>query len=85
MALSYGKCTAIEYELTFSFSHFINICVPGVIDIRVIKLSPTCDEDIEENLTLFLNSAIAIGCPMNDFSSQDILNANVSSFYSLCG
>lgn len=59
-------------------SKLINVAVPGTVDERAIntkrKLNPW---ERNENHTLCLNSAKAIGCTVVNIGTQDLIEARV--------
>lgn len=57
-------------------SKLVNRAVPGTIDERVLHAQPQSPEDVLENLTLFLNSAKAIGCNIPNTTLEDIITGD---------
>lgn len=60
-----------------SLSKLLNHSIRGTIDERVIKLNPLTEGDMQENHSLFINSAIGVGCPVYNFSSNDLIEGKV--------
>lgn len=58
--------------------------MPGTLDERVLKLQPKNKEDITENHNLFINSAIAIGCPNMGSISKELFSGNVTQIVNSC-
>ncbi len=66
----------------------------GTIDERVLKLKPKSKDgmylwnshslDILENHNVFINSAIAIGCPGMQKMSQELFQGNVNQIVNSC-
>lgn len=62
-----------------SCSKLINIAVPGTIDERAINTKGVLNPwERNENHTLCLNSAKAIGCTVVNIGTQDLVEARVS-------
>ncbi|XP_012830740.1 PREDICTED: fimbrin-1-like [Erythranthe guttata] len=58
----------------------INVAVPGTIDERAINTKPVLNPwERNENHTLCLNSAKAIGCTVVNIGTQDLIEARVSN------
>lgn len=65
--------------LVASCSKLINIAVPGTIDERAINTKGVLNPwERNENHTLCLNSAKAIGCTVVNIGTQDLVEARVS-------
>lgn len=67
-----------------SRSKLINVAVPGTIDERAINTKAVLNPwEKNENHTLCLNSAKAIGCTVVNISAQDLAEAEakVSSYH----
>lgn len=65
--------------LLASCSKLINIAVPGTIDERAINTKGVLNPwERNENHTLCLNSAKAIGCTVVNIGTQDLVEARVS-------
>lgn len=63
-------------------SKLINIAVPGTIDERAINTKPVLNPwERNENHTLCLNSAKAIGCTVVNIGTQDLVEARVSKLF----
>ena len=63
----------------FLCSKLINLAVPGTIDERAINTKKILNPwERNENLTLGLNSAKAIGCTVVNIGTQDIAEGRVS-------
>lgn len=57
----------------------INVAVPGTIDERAINTKKNLNPwERNENHTLFLNSAKAIGCTVVNIGTQDLIEGRVS-------
>jgi hypothetical protein len=66
--------------LIASCSKLINVAVPGTIDERAINTKKVLNPwERNENHTLGLNSAKAIGCTVVNIGTQDLVEARVSS------
>lgn len=66
--------------LICSCSKLINIAVPGTIDERAINTKKVLNPwERNENHTLCLNSAKAIGCTVVNIGTQDLIEGRVSS------
>lgn len=60
-------------------SKLINVAVPGTIDERAINTKRVLNPwERNENHTLCLNSAKAIGCTVVNIGTQDLVEARVS-------
>lgn len=63
-----------------SCSKLINVAVPGTIDERAINTKRFINPwERNENHTLCLNSAKAIGCTVVNIGTQDLVEGRVSS------
>lgn len=63
-------------------SKLINVAVPGTIDERAINTKRLLNPwERNENHTLCLNSAKAIGCTVVNIGTQDLVEARVSLTY----
>lgn len=63
-------------------SKLINVAVPGTIDERVINTKKVLNPwERNENHTLCLNSAKAIGCTVVNIGTQDLIEGRVN----ICG
>lgn len=73
--------TCFKYlNITSSCSKLINLAVPGTIDERAINTKKTQNPwERNENHTLCLNSAKAIGCTVVNIGTQDLVEGRVSS------
>lgn len=61
------------------FSKLINVAVPGTIDERAINTKRVLNPwERNENHTLCLNSAKAIGCTVVNIGTQDLVEGRVS-------
>lgn len=61
------------------YSKLINVAVPGTIDERAINTKKVLNPwERNENHTLCLNSAKAIGCTVVNIGTQDLVEARVS-------
>lgn len=66
-----------------SCSKLINVAVPGTIDERAINTKRVLNPwERNENHTLCLNSAKAIGCTVVNIGSADLVEGRVSDAYS---
>lgn len=66
--------------LVASCSKLINVAVPGTIDERAINTKAVLNPwERNENHTLCLNSAKAIGCTVVNIGTQDLVEARVST------
>lgn len=66
--------------LIASCSKLINVAVPGTIDERAINTKKALNPwERNENHTLCLNSAKAIGCTVVNIGTQDLIEGRVSS------
>ena len=64
-------------------SKLINVAVPGTIDERAINTKRVLNPwERNENHTLCLNSAKAIGCTVVNIGTQDLVEGRVSQDYS---
>lgn len=62
-----------------SCSKLINVAVPGTIDERAINTKAVLNPwERNENHTLCLNSAKAIGCTVVNIGTQDLVEGRVS-------
>lgn len=65
-----------------SCSKLINVAVPGTIDERAINTKKVVNPwERNENHTLCLNSAKAIGCTVVNIGTQDLVEARVCKIY----
>ena len=63
-----------------SCSKLINVAVPGTIDERAINTKAVLNPwERNENHTLCLNSAKAIGCTVVNIGTQDLIEGRVSN------
>jgi len=63
-------------------SKLINVAVPGTIDERAINTKQVLNPwERNENHTLCLNSAKAIGCTVVNIGTQDLVEGRVSQEY----
>lgn len=63
-------------------SKLINVAVPGTIDERAINTKKVLNPwERNENHTLGLNSAKAIGCTVVNIGTQDLVEARVRYNY----
>lgn len=61
------------------YSKLINVAVPGTIDERAINTKRELNPwERNENHTLCLNSAKAIGCTVVNIGTQDLIEGRVS-------
>ena len=58
---------------TLIFSKMINKVYSGTIDERAINTGRLDDVLVQENLTLAINSAQALGCTVVNISTQDLM------------
>lgn len=66
------------------FSKLINLAVPGTIDERTINTKKMLNPwEKNENHTLCLNSAKAIGCTVVNIGTQDLAEGRVSESFIL--
>lgn len=66
------------FSLIF-YSKLINVAVPGTIDERAINVKRVLNPwERNENHTLCLNSAKAIGCTVVNIGNQDLVEGRVS-------
>lgn len=66
-------------NVMFFRSKLINLAVPGTIDERAINTKKTQNPwERNENHTLCLNSAKAIGCTVVNIGTQDLVEGRVS-------
>lgn len=64
--------------LFFCCSKLINVAVPGTIDERAINMKRMLNPwERNENHTLCLNSAKAIGCTLVNIGTQDFIEGRV--------
>ena len=63
----------VDPQPTFMFSKMINKACDGTIDERTINTGQLSDFLVQENLTLAINSAQAIGCTVVNISTQDLM------------
>lgn len=62
-------------------SKLINVAVPGTIDERAINTKRVLNPwERNENHTLCLNSAKAIGCTVVNIGTQDLIEGRVSLY-----
>lgn len=84
MEFSFGKdvdkaFSSLLIILVASCSKLINIAVPGTIDERAINTKAVLNPwERNENHTLCLNSAKAIGCTVVNIGTQDLAEGRVS-------
>lgn len=65
-----------------TFSKLINVAVPGTIDERAINTKRVLNPwERNENHTLCLNSAKAIGCTVVNIGNEDFIEGRVSTLY----
>ena len=86
-------CVSIDFDPHFSrLSEIINLCVRGTVDMRaltVVKSGGRREEAVarEENMTLAVESARAIGCQISDNTHSKLLagdkNASVQILFDL--
>lgn len=63
------------------YSKLINVAVPGTIDDRAINTKAVLNPwERNENHTLCLNSAKAIGCTVVNIGTQDFIEGRVCIF-----
>lgn len=68
--------------LFYCCSKLINVAVPGTIDERAINTKKVLNPwERNENHTLALNSAKAIGCTVVNIGTQDLVEGRVGSFF----
>lgn len=71
-------------HVALCFSKLINVAVPGTIDERAINTKRVLNPwERNENHTLCLNSAKAIGCTVVNIGTQDLVEARVSFWHNL--
>lgn len=75
-------CSILNYLFYFYFyisnSKLINVAVPGTIDERAINKKRVLNPwERNENHTLCLNSAKAIGCTVVNIGTQDMVEGRV--------
>lgn len=71
-----------KFSSLIFYSKLINVAVPGTIDERAINMKRVLNPwERNENHTLCLNSAKAIGCTVVNIGNQDLVEGRVS--YSL--
>lgn len=76
-------CGGFDVLLLLECSKLINVAVPNTIDKRAINTKRVLNPwDRNENHTLCLNSAKAIGCTVVNIGNQDLVEGRVS-FYDL--
>lgn len=69
----------ISFPFDNYFSKLINVAVPGTIDERAINTKRVLNPwERNENHTLCLNSAKAIGCTLVNIGTQDLIEGRVS-------
>lgn len=67
-----------EVNLSLMHSKLINVAVPGTIDERAINTKRLLNPwERNENHTLCLNSAKAIGCTVVNIGTQDFIEGRV--------
>ena len=67
-----------SFMLHFFLSKLINVAVPGTIDERAINKKRVLNPwERNENHTLCLNSAKAIGCTVVNIGTQDLVEGRV--------
>lgn len=72
-------CWLIIVFFLWFFSKLINVAVPGTIDERAINMKRVINPwERNENHTLCLNSAKAIGCTVVNIGTQDLVEGRVS-------
>lgn len=72
----------VMFVVNCSCSKLINVAVPGTIDERAINTKKILNPwERNENHTLCLNSAKAIGCTVVNIGTQDLVEARVSSTF----
>ena len=65
-------------------SKLINLAVPGTIDERAINTKRVLNPwERNENHTLCLNSAKAIGCTVVNIGTQDFIEGRVCIYYNV--
>lgn len=70
--------TRLFIILFFCCSKLINVAVPGTIDERAINMKRMLNPwERNENHTLCLNSAKAIGCTLVNIGTQDFIEGRV--------
>lgn len=73
----------MHFALT-RISKMINVAVPGTIDERAINTKRVLNPwERNENHTLCLNSAKAIGCTVVNIGTQDLVEGRVCPFHLL--
>lgn len=66
------------YSFLFRHSKLINVAVPGTIDERAINTKRVLNPwERNENHTLCLNSAKAVGCTVVNIGTQDLAEGRV--------
>lgn len=69
----------VKAYLNICCSKLINVAVPGTIDERAINTKRVLNPwERNENHTLCLNSAKAIGCMVVNIGTQDLVEGRVS-------
>lgn len=77
-------CWLIILFFIWFISKLINVAVPGTIDERAINMKRVINPwERNENHTLCLNSAKAIGCTVVNIGTQDLVEGRVSSIFFL--
>ena len=72
------KLMIFKYDFIMHCSKLINVAVPGTIDERAINMKATLNPwERNENHTLCLNSAKAIGCTVVNIGTQDFIEGRV--------
>lgn len=68
-----------KFSSLIFYSKLINVAVPGTIDERAINIKRVLNPwERNENHTLCLNSAKAIGCTVVNIGNQDLVEGRVS-------
>lgn len=69
----------LKFSSLIFYSKLINVAVPGTIDERAINIKRVLNPwERNENHTLCLNSAKAIGCTVVNIGNQDLVEGRVS-------
>ncbi|PRP88123.1 kinesin-like protein [Planoprotostelium fungivorum] len=55
---------------------FVNRVAPGILDERVVNTEPQTPEEVVENINLCLNSAMYLGCDIQDVTIEDIVGGD---------
>lgn len=77
-SISFGTLASFSTYLGNKCSKLINVAVPGTIDERAINMKSMLNPwERNENHTLGLNSAKAIGCTVVNIDSQDFIEGRV--------